>query len=96
MDKCTVNYIIDIGLGISFILAFFTGIIKWPRFIRIFGMSYSDLPMKVITGVHDFSGLVMGLLVLVHIILHWKWIVLFTRRIFYRKGAQNSEGKNED
>jgi len=43
--------------------------------------------MGAITKIHDFSGLAMGLLVLVHIIMHWRWIVSFTKKLL--------GGKNE-
>lgn len=83
MDKLKINYWIDIGLSISFMVCFFTGLIKWPGLIKIIGTSaYKVLHVKNISVLHDWSGLVMGLLVFIHLALHWKWIVSVTKSIF--------------
>lgn len=96
MDRGILNYIVDMGLAITFILSFFTGITKWPGLVQKFGLSYNDLPMRAITLIHDWSGLIMGLLVLVHIILHWKWIVAFTKKILAKKNIDvNAEVKDD-
>jgi hypothetical protein len=81
MDKSMLNYFVDVGLALAFILSFLTGIVKWPGLVNKLGLTYSDLPMFTISKIHDFSGLAMGIFVLVHLILHWKWIVCFTKKM---------------
>jgi hypothetical protein len=78
MNKARLNYWIDIALAISFFACFLTGIVKWPG---IFSIGISSRISKL----HDVSGLIMGLLVLVHLILHWSWIVFMTKGIFIKK-----------
>ena len=85
MNKIKVNYWIDVCLAITFLLVFITGIFKWPGLITKFGISYSDLPMRTFTFIHDWSGLIMGLLVLIHLILHWNWIVSVTKSMIRGK-----------
>ena len=86
MNKAKLNYWIDIGLAVSFFICFITGLIKWPGLIKIIGTSaYKILHVKNISILHDWSGLVMGLLVLLHLALHWKWIVCMTKNIMFRK-----------
>jgi hypothetical protein len=68
MNRGYLNYFVDIGLVISFLLSFFTGIIKWPGLIQKFGLTPQELPMRTLSSIHDWSGLVMGLLVFVHIV----------------------------
>ena len=83
MDKIKLNFWIDVGLAISFFICFFTGLIKWPGIIKIIGVSaYKVLHVKNISVLHDWSGLIMGLLVIVHLVLHWKWIVCATKVVF--------------
>ena len=83
MNKTILNYWIDIGLAVSFFICFITGLIKWPGLIKIIGVStYRTLSFSNISMWHDWSGLIMGLLVLVHLVLHWNWIVAVTKRIF--------------
>ena len=85
MNRTILNYWIDIGLGISFFICFFTGLIKWPGLIKIIGTSaYKILYVRNISLLHDWSGLIMGLLVLIHLVLHWNWIVAVTKNIFKR------------
>lgn len=83
MDKTILNYWVDVGLAISFFACFVSGLIKWPGLIKIIGTSaYKILYVNNISMLHDWSGLVMGLLVLVHLVLHWNWIVVITKKIF--------------
>ena len=88
MNRTKLNYWIDIGLAISFLICFITGLIKWPGLIKIIGVSaYKVLHVKNISILHDWSGLIMGLLVLVHLALHWKWLVCVTKSMV-KKGSQ--------
>ena len=83
MDKLKLNYWVDVGLAISFFICFITGLIKWPGLIKLIGTSaYKTLHIKNISVLHDWSGLIMGILVLIHLGLHWKWIVVATKSIF--------------
>lgn len=87
MNRTKLNYWIDIGLAISFFICFITGLIKWPGLIKIIGVSaYKVLHVKNISILHDWSGLIMSILVLVHLALHWKWLVCVTKSMF-KKGS---------
>jgi cytochrome b subunit of formate dehydrogenase len=85
MASAKTNYFIDMGLGISFLLVGITGIIKFPGFLKSLGLAYSNLPMRQISLIHDWAGIIMILLVIVHLILHFKWIVLMTKSFFRRE-----------
>ena len=85
MNNLKLNYWVNVGLIISFFICFFTGLIKWPGLIKIIGTSlYGILHVKNISLLHDWSGLIMGLLVLFHLVLNWKWMVAVTKKIFKR------------
>ena len=86
MNKAKLNYWIDIGLAIAFFICFITGLIKWPGLIKIIGTSaYRALHVRNISMLHDWIGLIMGLLVLIHLTLHWKWIISMTKNMVFRK-----------
>ena len=86
MDNLKLNYWINIGLMISFFVCFITGLIKWPGIIRIIGTSaYNVIRFKNISLLHDWSGLIMSLLVLAHLVLNWKWMVMVTKKVFKTK-----------
>jgi len=91
MNNLKLNYWVDVGLAISFFICFITGLIKWPGIIKIIGTSgYTFLHFSNISLFHDWSGLIMSLLVLVHLVLHWNWIVVVTKS-FFKKSEDEIE-----
>ncbi len=90
MYRAQIKYIVDVGLAVSFILCFITGVIKFPGFLRAIDATRHVLPMRDLTLIHDWTGILMGLLVAVHLVLNYRWIVAMTRQIFGKK--RGSEG----
>ncbi len=92
LNKLKINYLIDLGLAASFFVVFITGLIKWPGLIKVIGVdAYKSLHFSNISHLHDWSGLVMGILVLIHLVLHWKWIVSVTKSFFVRKKKETTK-----
>lgn len=75
------KYLVDIGLGISFLVCFVTGIVKLPGFARFLHTASMALPGTPISVLHDMSGVFMGLFALIHLILNRKWIASVTRKL---------------
>jgi hypothetical protein len=84
-DKGRLNYFIDCGLIITFLLAFITGVIKIPELTRYFGDVFLIVSASTLSKIHDISGMVMGLLVLAHLVLHRRWIIVMTKSTFGKK-----------
>lgn len=82
MNRGKINYWIDVGLFISFLIVALSGIIKFPGWglYQVFGFNN-------ISRWHDWSGIALVILVFLHLILHWNWIVGMTKNIF-RKGGE--------
>ena len=76
--KC--RYILNILMLIAFVLVLFTGIIKQPFLARYF--ISMELPMAQVSSIHDLSGLVLLVLVIIHCSSHWRWWVSVTRGLF--------------
>jgi len=72
MKRKTVTQITTFLLLISTIICVITGIIKWPGLITALGLTYRQVPLMLITEIHDWSGLVM--------------LILFTLHVFQFKG----------
>lgn len=85
MKRSSIIYLADIGLAISFLFLFITGIIKFPRMIHFFGIRQQSLPIYEINLIHDWSGIIMGLFVLIHLVLHWRFLVAMTNQFLGRK-----------
>lgn len=83
MNKAKINYFVDLGLLIFFISLFITGIIKFPGLLQTLniGIYHRDLPMYEINAIHDWSGITLGVLVFIHLMLHWNWIVVMTKQL---------------
>jgi hypothetical protein len=85
MNRTTMNYVIDMLMPASAFLCTLTGIIKWPDLVRTPGASSQNLLMELVSAVHDWSGLVVVLLAIIHIAMHRKWLALMTRSYILRR-----------
>ena len=85
MEKNKINWLVDIGLFISFILVAITGIIKFPGLLSALGIDYGDIPISGLSRLHDWSGIAMTVLVVIHLAQHWSWIVVTTKRYLGKK-----------
>jgi hypothetical protein len=83
MERAWINYWIDAGLLVSFILAGVTGIIKLPVLLSKLNLSVGTIIF--LSVLHDWSGVVLVVLSGVHVVLHWNWIVAMTKRLWVRK-----------
>ncbi|MFH1394027.1 MAG: DUF4405 domain-containing protein [Candidatus Micrarchaeota archaeon] len=75
------RYLINVSLGIAFLLVFITGIIKIPGLIRAVGLSYDAVPILAINTVHDWSGVAFGILAIIHIFVHRAWFIASTKTL---------------
>jgi hypothetical protein len=85
MDKTIINYTVDVGMGITFILTAITGIIKFRQLWTFLGINQMNIFFKNINTIHDWSGIILAAFVLIHLILHFKWIVCITKGFFKGK-----------
>ena len=87
MNRIKLNYFIDILLAISFILVGLTGVLKTGWFLRTVGLNYASIPIRTISFIHDWSGIAFVLLAILHLILHFNWLVAMTKQFVLRKRA---------
>ena len=85
MSRQLAKYWIDVGLLISFLLVTLTGIFKFPGIREHLGDLYEIIPRGPMSIIHDWSGIVLLILVGVHLIMNWCWIKSMTRYIFCKK-----------
>jgi hypothetical protein len=96
VKRTTTNYIIDVGMAVFFTLAALTGVLKLqaiPRFLVRYDVY---LPTYLITQIHKWAGLLLAGSVLLHLILHWKWLVATTRTVFRGKRREPSRYDEEN
>jgi len=88
MDKLKLNYIVDVLMAVSFAITALTGLLMFIYFPS--GVSrggYQEF-LGIIkhnwSAIHNLTGISMIFLVLIHLILHFKWLVNMTKIIFKR------------
>ena len=87
MDKVKRNYWIDILMFISIAITAVTGIVLFiilPSGKRSGWETFLGITKAIWVDVHTWAGLIFIALVLIHLILHWKWILAMTKN-FFRK-----------
>ena len=75
MKKPQIKYLIDVGMGLSFLICFLTGLMNWPTK----AMGNNNFSFNI-TIIHDYAGLLIGFFVCIHLILNWKWIYVMTKK----------------
>jgi hypothetical protein len=81
MNKARLNYWVDMATGLAFVLSAASGVVfLLPSTLadgqlRILGISY-----QVWNQLHTWSSLVMVAGALLHVALHWQWVVSMTRK----------------
>ncbi len=80
MHRVILKYAIDLGLLVSFILCFVTGVLKFPSVLHLIWGGGRLNVLEPLTVIHDFSGIILGVLVLAHLVMSYRWIVVMTRK----------------
>ncbi|MFZ1897469.1 DUF4405 domain-containing protein [Methanoregula sp.] len=81
MDSVKLNWLVDLLLGITFFICFVTGLLKYTVLLQLTGLSNIILPAALISNLHDWSGILLGLFVFVHLLLNRRWIISTTKKI---------------
>jgi len=82
MNKAILKYWVDVGLLISFLIVGISGIFKMPEFRSWFLWVFEIIPGRTMRLFHDWAGIALVILVAIHLILNWSWIVAMTKNIF--------------
>ena len=86
MNKTTVNYWVDLAIGISFVISAISGLVfvlPFDATTGILGISY-----QAWNSLHTWSSLALIAGVGAHLALHWKWMVSMTKRMLSPGGGQ--------
>ena len=85
MNMQVVRWCLDLGMGIFFLVSFITGFFKFTLLMRIFGLTDIVLPLALMSDIHDWSGLALGLFVAAHLVVNRGWIRAMTGKILAGK-----------
>ena len=81
LNMQVVKWCVDIAMGVVFLFSFVTGSIKFMVLMRVLGLVDIVLPLAQMSDIHDWAGITLGFLVLVHLFLNRAWILSMTRKM---------------
>ena len=81
MDGVKLKWLVDLLLGITFVICFITGLLKYTVLLQLTGLSIRDPSRALISNLHDWSGILLGLFVFFHLLLNRRWIISTTKKI---------------
>ena len=76
-----VRYCVDLSMGIVFLICFVTGLFKFTLLMRMLGLTGVVMPLALMSDIHDWSGVILGIVVAVHLILNHGWILSMTKKM---------------
>lgn len=96
MNKAKRNYVVDILIGIAFLIAGLTALVflvptTWIDFASSVTPTFLGLNFGIWQGLHKWGGIAMMVGVLLHLVLHWKWIINMTKNILPGSKAKQAE-----
>ena len=79
--KAKINYIVDVIILILFVISAFSGLgLMKPKEERATTVVV-DEQRAIISDVHILSSFVMVAGVIVHLVLHWRWMSVMSRKM---------------
>ena len=84
------RWCVDIIMGIVFLICFVTGLFKFTLLMRILGLTGLVFPLALLSDIHDWSGIALGFLVAIHLIINRRWIIAMTKKILGEKSPKKS------
>jgi hypothetical protein len=81
MNMQIVRYGVDALMGVVFLICFVTGLFKFTLLIRMLGLTGIVMPVALMSDIHDWSGIALGVLVAAHLVINRRWVLAMTRRI---------------
>ena len=87
MNRKMLKWLVDLAMGIAFLTCFITGFLKFTILLRLIGLNNVLLPSAFISDIHDWSGIILGLCVFIHLYMHRQCIISMTRKILTNTGS---------
>lgn len=106
LNKARVNFFVDAFIGLAMLVEAISGFVLWlvlpsggyrggrgAAYPRTFILSRRDW-----LAVHDWFAVVLVLGILIHVALHWRWIVCMVRNLweqaFPRRAPSAAQGED--
>jgi len=77
-----INFFVDFLLGICFVIMLVTGLLKFPGLPELFGIHRGNFPLGTISFYHDYTGLLLLLFIIIHLLLHRRQVACAIKSVF--------------
>lgn len=95
MNKPKINYIVDFLAFVSFLITAVSGLaikIFMPGGVRQGRLQeFLGVQKGIWSQIHDWFGILLIIFVVIHLILHWDWIICMTKNVFRKSGRETKE-----
>ena len=81
VNRARLNYWLDAAIGVAFLFSAISGLVFLLPVGSSSGSGILGLSYQAWDDLHTWSSLAMIAGVLVHLVLHWRWIISMTRRM---------------
>ena len=88
MSRGTLRYWLDVLMGLMALVLAISSALLWVVFPRGYFAARAAW-----VAIHKWVGLALGIAVLVHLALHWRWLIHMTQRHLGRSGNQAKPAK---
>ena len=86
MKKADINYIVDALMTVALVIVGITGVFLFIFFesgIRRGGyQEFLGITKHTWSFYHEYIGIFMTVLMVLHFLLHWNWMVCMTKKLF--------------
>ena len=88
MKKKIVKYIVDLILIVLSIIVGITGVIIFPELLYSLGFNLNSYGKVQVYQIHHWIGFLFFIFAVIHINLHWQWLVAITNHIIKKRGKK--------
>lgn len=94
MNSAKRNYFIDLIMGIAFLIVFITALVflvpkGWIDFSSSTTPTVLGINFGIWQDLHIYAGIAMMIGAVIHQVLHWKWFVNMTKKVFTPKAKES-------
>ena len=81
IKKNTVNYIINWMAFLLGLTTLVTGILRFSNVLAFIVINIGPVDVNIMNFIHRWTGLAAGVIILVHLVLHWRWVARTTKNL---------------
>lgn len=95
MQKKILKYVVDLILIVLSIIVGITGVIIFPELLYSLGFNLNSYGKAQVYQIHHWIGLLLFIFAVIHINLHWQWLVAMIKHIIKKTKKKELKSFNK-